>query len=80
MKNKLTDLNDHLFAQLERLSDEDLTSEKLDVEVKRTSAIIETAKTIIDNARVVVDAHKLFEGGRIGSIPAIVESKVIEQK
>ena len=29
MKNKLSDLNNHLFAQLERLSEEDLTAEQI---------------------------------------------------
>lgn len=35
MKNKLTDLNDHLFAQLERLSEEDLTADQIEQECKR---------------------------------------------
>ena len=44
MKNKLTDLNNHLFAQLERLGDEDLSGEKIADEVKRAKARKEAAE------------------------------------
>src|ERR1043166_521230 len=49
MKNRLSDLNDHLFAQLERLSDEDLTPEQIDREHKRGEAIVAVADQIIRN-------------------------------
>jgi hypothetical protein len=58
MKNKLADLNDHLFAQLERLSDEDLIGEKLEEEVKRASAIVEVSDQIVGNAKIQLDAVK----------------------
>jgi hypothetical protein len=38
MKNKLSDLNDHLFAQIERLANEEFTPEKIEIEVKRGNA------------------------------------------
>ena len=35
MKNTLSDLNNHLFAQLERLGEEDLDEEEIKKEVQR---------------------------------------------
>lgn len=58
MKNKLTDLNDHLFAQLERLGDEALTEEGLTKEVERSKAISAVAKDIVGNAKLVLDVEK----------------------
>lgn len=60
MKNKLADLNDHLFAQIERLSDEDLTPEKLDAEVKRGGAIVAVADQILRHASLQVQAAKIL--------------------
>mgnify|MGYP001335435308 CR=1 FL=1 len=60
MKNKLSDLNDHLFAQLERLSDETLTIEQIDCEQKRGEAIVAVADQIIRNASIQIDAARLI--------------------
>lgn len=58
MKNTLGDLNNHLFAALERLGDEDLTGEELEDEIKRASAIFNISKSVIDNANVILNAVK----------------------
>ena len=60
MKNKLGDLNDHLFAALERLNDEDLSAEQVETEAKRSSAIVSVADKIVANARLRIDAAKLY--------------------
>lgn len=58
-KNRLSDLNDHLFAQIERLSDEGLTAEQLESEVKRGAAIVNAADQILRHATLQVQAAKL---------------------
>ena len=57
MKNKLSDLNNHLFAELERLGDEDFTEEQLKAEVVRAEAITSIAEQIISNANLALKAH-----------------------
>ena len=58
MKNKLEDLNNHLFEQLERLNDEELTGEALEEELKRSRAVASISSQIIENGRLVLDALK----------------------
>lgn len=58
MKNKLINLNDHLFEQLERLNDEDLKGEELEMEMSRAKAIAGVAQTIINNGDLMLKAQK----------------------
>lgn len=65
-KNKITDLNDHLFAQLERLSDEEIKGDDLDKEVIRSKAITSVAGQIIKANKLTIDAMRLVASGSIG--------------
>ena len=59
MENKLTDLNNILFEQIERLNDDDLHGETLKQQIKRSQAIECVAGMIIANANTVLKAEKL---------------------
>lgn len=65
MKNKITDLNDHLFAQLERLNDENLKGEELKGEIDRSKAMAQIATQIVNGAKTTIDAMKLMSKGEI---------------
>lgn len=72
MKNKLTDLNDHLFAQLERLNDESIKGDDLQTEIGRSKAITYVAKSIVENANLQLSAMKLkaeYLGLSHGEVP-----------
>ena len=61
MKNKLSDLNNHLFEALERLNDEDLSEEEMTKEIERSKAITNVAHAIIDNAQTVLKATEMLD-------------------
>ena len=63
-QNTLIDLNNHLFAELDRLSDGALEGDALDAEIKRAHAIKDVAQQVISNANVVLRAAEI-DGMRI---------------
>ena len=65
-KNKLVDLNDHLFAELERLGDEDLKGDELKEELDRAKALSDVSEKIINNASLMLKAiHEQNEYGTV---------------
>lgn len=59
MRNTLGDLNNHLFAQLERLGDEELKGDELIEEINRAKAVNEVASRIISNGSLILEAKKV---------------------
>lgn len=75
MKNTLGDLNNHLFAELERLSDEELKGDDLIEEMGRARTITEVSTQIISNAHVILKAEK-FRDEKLDvsrSVPKMLE-------
>ena len=56
MKNKLIDLNNHLFCAIERLNDDELKGDELNQEINRAHAMTNVAAQIINNANLVLKA------------------------
>lgn len=74
-KNKLSDLNDHLFAQMERLSDEDLKGEKLQEEISRAKSIALISDKIINNSKLAFTVAKAVTAGDVKNVPESLSLK-----
>lgn len=57
-RNKLEDLRNHLFVSLERLNDEELTSEQIEDEVRKSKAIVNISNAIVETAKLEVNFLK----------------------
>lgn len=74
-KNKLIDLNNHLFEALERINDDKLKGDKLQEEMNRAKTITMIGNTIINNANLALEAEKYKnEFGRGATLPLMIEN------
>ena len=75
MKNILEDLHNHLFAQLARLSDEDLKGNELTEEIKRAQAVSAVASQVIHNGQLALTVNRLKYNDQIKQSPSYLEVK-----
>lgn len=61
MKNKMSDVRDHLVMQLEALSDDSLSAEDMRLRIDRARASSTVAGTFIDAVKVEIDARARLE-------------------
>ena len=74
-RNTWGDLNNFLFAQLERLDNEELEGDELLKEIARSKAISEISKNVIENANIVLQAQKHMDEfrGTDAKMPRMLE-------
>jgi hypothetical protein len=78
MNNTLSDLNNHLFAQIERLGDESIKGEDLKEEIDRAKAITGVSTQIIANGSLALRAEQFkseVNSVKDAELPKFLESK-----
>ena len=79
MKNTLTDLNNYLFEQLERLNDDSLTDEEFDKELRKTDSIVKVGEKIIQNGELAFKTMKHMDeygyNARDRAVPSMLDAK-----
>lgn len=61
MKNKVSDVRDHLVAMLERLGDDSLSAEDMGLVIERAKTSTMVATTYIGAVKVELDAIRLMD-------------------
>lgn len=77
VKNNLSDVNNYLFEQLERLNDDEALKDKetFEKEIKRSKAVSTICSTIVANASLVLNAKKYAEEMGISNEKEVLQLK-----
>jgi hypothetical protein len=68
VRNKLSDLTNTLFAQLETLDDRELSSEELKMELNRSKQMVAISSQILQAGQLALDAEKFKD--KVGEVNA----------
>lgn len=72
MRNTLQDLNNHLFEQMERLNDDGLTEDELEMELKRADGMSRIAERIIANGELAFKTMKHLDEYGKDYVPSVL--------
>lgn len=75
--SNLNELNRHLFAQLDRLSEDCKTAEQIEAECQRATAVVKVAEQIVNSVNLQLKAVTILanHGDRFKSMLPMLESK-----
>ncbi|HEM3650015.1 TPA: hypothetical protein U1C42_000253 [Streptococcus suis] len=69
VRNKMSNLADTLFAQLESLDDRELSENELQIEIERSKAMISVAGQIVSIGKLAIEVEKLKQEAGIEHAP-----------
>lgn len=69
MRNKMSDVRNHLVAMMELLGDDKQSPEQAKANIDRARAVSDLARAYTDTVKIEVQAHELL-GSRIKDLPA----------
>jgi len=73
-KNKLTDLQDHLFGLMEKLDNDKLQGDDLEITIKRSEAFSHLAVIAVKNAELIMKCAEVYGLPSMGNLPLLPES------
>lgn len=76
-KQSLTDLNEYLFEQMERLNKDNLSKEETEREIAKAQAITNVADTIIKNGELALKTAVVMQkyGNKKPELPKLLTNK-----
>jgi len=80
MKNKLTDLQNHLFELMEKLNDDDLKGDELDQEIRRSEAFSGLAIIAVKNGALIAKCAEIYGLPSMGDLPLLPNSPEVIKK